>query len=270
MSATSPNAASGLGLAGKSAIVTGASRGIGAAIALALAGHGARVMLTARDHDLLMRQADEIDRQTGVRPAFLAGDLRLAETCQRVVTGAVDQFGGLDILVNNAGATRRGPFLEMADEDYLDGFALKFHAAVRLCRLSWEHLKRRNGSLVNISGIAARTPGPDFTVGGPVNAAVVNFTKAIAEQGLRDGVRVNAINPGHIATDRLQTRIQRIAAEHGASLAEAEDIARRQYGIGSFGEAADIANVVAFLCSDQAAYVHGATIDVDGGATKGI
>ncbi|HEY9566545.1 MAG TPA: SDR family oxidoreductase, partial [Thalassobaculum sp.] len=110
----------------------------------------------------------------------------------------------------------------------------------------------------------------EFTIGGPVNSALLNFTKALAQRALAEGVRVNALCPGHIVTDRLHARIEAYARQHGVPVEEAREALRRQYGIHRFGEPHDIAAMVAFLCSDRAAYVHGATIVVDGGATPGI
>ena len=105
-------------------------------------------------------------------------------------------YGQIDIVVNNAGATKRGEFLQLTDEDWADGFALKFFGAMRLTREAWPHLKKQAGSVLNISGVGGRMPGPLFTIGGSVNAALLSFTKAMADIGIRDGVQVNAINPG--------------------------------------------------------------------------
>ncbi len=257
-------------LDGQSAIVTGSSRGIGAAIARELAANGARLTLTGRDADALAGVAADVTRASGVAPAVIVADLRVRTAAAHVVAAARDAHGRLDILVNNAGATKRGDFLSLSDDDFEDGFALKFHAAVRMTRAAWPHLVEARGKVVNISGIGAMTPAMDFTIGGPVNSALLNFTKAMADRGLRDGVRVNAVNPGHIVTDRLRRRVEARAAEHALTYAEALEQARREHGIDRFGEPAEIAAVVAFLCSGRASYILGATIDADGGATKGL
>ena len=121
-----------------------------------------------------------------------------------------------------------------------------------------------------MAGVAAQTPDAGFTIGGPVNSALLNFTKALACRAQAEGIRVNALCPGHIVTDRLQTRIDAHAAQHRMTAAEARGALRVSYGIHRFGEVGDIAAMVAFLCSDRASYVHGATIVVDGGATPGL
>lgn len=258
-----------LELKGKAGIVTGGSRGIGKAICLELAAQGADVIAIGRDEDALARTVSEAKAHAG-RVVAIARDLRKPDAPADVVARTVKTFGRLDILVNNAGATKRGDFLEMPDADVLDGFAMKFHGAVRFCRAAWPHLKECRGSIVNISGVGAHTPSWEFTVGGPVNSALINFTKAIAEGGMRDGIRINLVCPGHIASDRLLARIKLLARQRNISIAEARETLRRELAIARFGEPADIAYMVSFLCSDRAAYVHGATINVDGGATPGI
>lgn len=252
------------------AIVTGASRGLGRAIALELAAQKIAPVLTARDGEALERVAAEA-RERGAPDALaVAADLALAGEPERVVNAAVDRFGRIDILVNNAGATKRGDFLTLSDEDHLSGFALKYHGAVRFCRSAWPHLARTGGVIVNIAGAAAQTPDAEFTIGGPVNSALVNFTKAIANRAINEGIRVNALCPGLIETDRLLARIRAQAEQDGTSEEETREAMRKSCGIRRFGIPGDIAATVAFLCSDQASYIHGATLVVDGGATPGI
>jgi 3-oxoacyl-[acyl-carrier protein] reductase len=253
-----------LNLSGNVAIVTGASRGIGRAIAEALAAEGMRLVLAARSRELLDELAKSLPRECLVQ----AVDLRDPATPAAVVSATIKHFGQLDLLVNNAGATQRGDFLKLADEAWADGFALKFFGAMRCCRAAWPHLVERKGAIVNIVGIGGRTGSAEFSIGGSVNAAVLNLTKCLADRGVAEGVRVNAINPGSIATDRLQTRVKSLAAERGTDPAAASREMAQAMRIERFGEPAEIASVVAFLASGQAAYLNGASIDVDGGATR--
>jgi 3-oxoacyl-[acyl-carrier protein] reductase len=257
------------GKAPRTAIVTGSSRGLGRAIALELAGEGCAVVLAARDNAALERVAAEA-RAAGAPDALtVAGDLSQPDQPARVVEAAIARFGALDILVNNAGATKRGDFLELPDEDHLAGFALKYHATVRFCRAAWPFLERSEGVVVNISGIGALTPEAEFTIGGPVNSALLNFTKALSRRAT-GAMRVNALCPGHIVTDRLHARIETYARTHDVGPDEAREAMRQALGIRRFGDPADIAATVAFMCSDRAAYMHGTTVVVDGGATGGI
>ena len=251
----------------KVAVVTGASRGLGAAMAVDLARTGARVTLVARDAAALDSVAAE-DRAAGAPDVLtLALDLRDPDAPARAVDAVMARWGRIDWLVNNAGDTKRGDFMDLLDEDHLSGFALKYHATVRFCRAALPHMAS-DGAIVNISGIGAMTPEPDFTIGGPVNSALINFSKALSKRA--DAPRVNVVCPGHIKTDRLSRRIAVYAQTHGLSEDEAAQQMRKASGIRRHGDPADIAAMVTFLCSDRAGYVRGAVMTVDGGATPGI
>ena len=244
----------------KTAIVSGASRGIGRAVALRFARDRVRVVLCSRNPAALEAVQGEIVGLGGNASVFPA-DLRLADAPWRLVEFAMEQFGQIDIVVNNAGATKRGDFLELTDEDWADGYALKMFGAVRLTRSAWPHLKASGGSLVNIAGIGGRTPGAEFTIGGSVNAALLSFTKAMAEVGLRDGVQVNLVNPGTIRTERFTKRVTSLAAEQQFLAAQR---------VTKIGEPEDVANLVAYITGPEGRFLHGALIDVDGGATKTV
>jgi 3-oxoacyl-[acyl-carrier protein] reductase len=253
-----------LQLTGKVALVTGASRGIGRAIAETLSAEGMLLVLAARSGDLLENLAAALPTACLVQ----AVDLRETEAPARVVAAAVERFGRLDLLVNNAGATQRGDFLALPDEAWEDGYALKFFGAMRLCRAAWPHLATSSGGIINIVGIGGRTGSAEFTIGGSVNAALLNLTKSLADRGVKDGVRVNALNPGSIATERLQKRLHSFAEEKGLDLATAGREMARAQGVARFGQPEEIAHAVAFLASPRAAYIHGAILDADGGQTR--
>jgi NAD(P)-dependent dehydrogenase (short-subunit alcohol dehydrogenase family) len=258
-----------LSLHGKVAIVTGASRGIGRAIAERLALQGARVLLTARDGVRLKDAVASIATRGGLA-AYRAVDLREASAGAQVVAEAVRLFGQVDLLINNAGATKRGDFTALTDGDWQDGFELKFFGTVRLTRAAWPLLKAGRGSVIMIAGIGGRTPGPHFAIGGSVNAALLSFTKALADVGVTDGVQVAAINPGFVRTDRFQPRLEAFAREKGLDLAAAEIQLVQEHGVRRVGEPADVANLVAYLVSPAGQYLHGSLIDLDGGQTKTI
>ena len=256
-------------LHGKTAIVTGASRGIGKSIALRLARDGANVVLAARDASALADVAAEI-RKTGGGAETIALDLRTLESGPQLADFAMAKFGRIDIVVNNAGATKLGDFLELTDADWADGFALKFFATVRVTRAAWPHLKAVSGSVVNISGVGGRTPGPLFPIGGSVNAAMNCLTKSLADTGVRDKIRVNAILPGYVRTERLQRRLEAVVKETGVDIGQAEQRFVNDSKILQFGEPEDIAAFVAYLVGPEGRFFHGSVIDLDGGATKAV
>src|ERR1700733_5528941 len=256
-------------LQGKTAIVTGASRGIGRAIATRLAGEGAQVVLCARDGNLMDYAVKEIE-SAGGRAAARGVDLRDMEAAKQTVDFTLKAYQQIDIVVNNAGATKRGDFLELTDEDWADGFALKFFGAMRLTREAWPHLKAQAGSALNISGVGGRMPGALFTIGGSVNAALLSFTKAMADIGIRDGVQVNAVNPGSIRTERYRRMLEATAKQQGTDIETAERKMIESARTTRVGEPEDIAALVAFIVSPEGRFLQGSLIDMDGGATKVI
>jgi NAD(P)-dependent dehydrogenase (short-subunit alcohol dehydrogenase family) len=253
-----------LNLTDKVGIVTGASRGIGRAIAEALAAEGMRLTLTARSGDLLDELARSLPTPSLVHPA----DLRDPAAAPAVVAATLGRFDRLDLLVNNAGATTRGDFLTLTDDAWQDGFALKFFGAMRCCRAAWLSLRATRGAIVNIVGVGGRTGSAEFAIGGAVNAALLNLTKVLADRGVEDGVRVNAINPGSVVTDRLRGRVEKLAAEKGLTAEQAAAELARTMKVARFGQPAEIARAVAFLASDAAGYCQGAILDIDGGQTR--
>src|SRR6202012_4374002 len=147
----------------------------------------------------------------------LSADLRDPAEPARVVADTIARFSRIDLLVNNAGATKRADFFTLTEDDWQDGVALKFHGYVRMTRAAWPHLKAAKGNIVNIVGMGSRAGSAEFTIGGSVNVAILNFTKAMADIGVNDGVRVNAINPGLIETDRFNRNVERVMRDRSLS-----------------------------------------------------
>jgi len=253
-----------LGLKDKIALVTGSSRGIGRGIALALAAEGCDVMLTGRDAAALDEVAAAI-RAQGRRAEIAVLDLRQADAPEKLVASVREKFGALDILLNNAGTTKRGDFFALTEADWEEGYALKFFAHVRLARAAWPLLKERRGSLVAIGGTSGRKPHADFTIGSSVNAAVAAFTKCLADRGKTDGVQVNCIHPSLVETERQWRRIRAEMARTGLPEQKVRDQLAHETGIMRFGTVEDVADLVTFLVSSRATWLHGATIDLDGG-----
>jgi len=255
---------------GKVVVVTGASRGIGRAIALAFAKEGAQTVIAASSAERLADAAKTIGQAGGPQPVSVTGDLRTLPGCEQLFKAAKDRFGRCDILVNCAGATKAGNFVDLNDEDWIDGYALKFFGCVRLCRLFWPMLKESHGTVINIDGGAARTPGPDFTIGGSVNAAMANFSKALSKLGLKDDVNVNVIHPGTTDTERTNTLIEQRAKASGRSVEEVRKENVTRLGIRRMGTSEEIASLAVYLCGPQARHIQGVAIAVDGGGTPGV
>ncbi len=253
-----------LGLKGKVALVTGATRGIGRAIADALAAEGCRLWLTGRDEPLLAAAAESSARLGGSAKT-VAIDLRRAEAAAALVAAAKRDYGRLDILVNNAGTTTRGDFLTQPDSDWEEGFALKFFAHVRLARAAWPLLVESKGSLVIIGGTAGKQPTAVSIVGASVNGAINSFAVALAQIGNDAGVQVNVVSPGHVDTGRLQRRIDALKAETGLDEQAARERYRKTLGVSRIGLPQDVADLVAYVASPRGRWIHGAVLDQHGG-----
>ena len=254
---------------GKVVVVTGGSRGIGRAIAAAFAGEGAQTVLAASNPANLAEGAKVVIAAGGPPPMIVAADLRTLKGCEQVFAEVNARFGRCDILINNAGATRGGDFFALPDDAFIDGFALKFFGAVRMTRLFWPLLKAAHGSVVNIIGGAARTPGPEFLIGGSVNAAFANFSKGLSGIGNRDDVNVNVIHPGMTETDRMIQLFEQFAKAQNKTPDQIRDEQLSKTGIRRIAQPEDVAALALFLCSPAARHIQGTAIAVDGGTTPG-
>lgn len=254
---------------GKVVVVSGGSRGIGRAIALAFAREGAQTVLAAANAATLAEGAKAVAAGGGPDAMTIAGDLRTLEGCEQVFAKVNERFKRCDVLVNSAGATRGGNFFELPDAAWTDGFALKFFATVRLTKLFWPLLKASHGNVVNIIGGAARTPGPEFLIGGAVNAAMANFAKGLTALGNRDDVNVNAIHPGQTQTDRVEQLFAQFAKAQNKTVEQVRAEALTKTGLRRIGQPEDVAELALFLCSPRARHIHGTAIAIDGGGTPG-
>jgi 3-oxoacyl-[acyl-carrier protein] reductase len=253
-----------------SALVTGGSQGIGHAIAAGLAAAGCDLLLVARNPDRLAQASSSIAAASGRQVHTVACDLATVDGGSHAAARAGTVFPALNVLVNCAGATVRGSLFEATDHDWADGFALKFHGAARLTRALWPQLTAAGGAVLNIAGVAGRTPTADFVVGSAVNAALMSLTKSLAEQGAADGVRVNCINPGLIKTSRLQRRVDDIMRRDNLDQAAAEHALAQEWGVHRIGRPEEIAALAVFLTVGEGTYCQGGIYDVDGGRTRGL
>ncbi len=253
----------------KVAVITGGSRGIGREIAVELARAGAQTVIVSSSAEHLAAATKTIAAAGGPATVAITADLRQLDGCQQVFDTVKAKFNRCDILVCSAGATRAGNFVDLPDDAWLDGYALKLFGCVRMCRLFWPLLKTAQGFVVNIGGGAARSPGADFSIGASVNAAMGNFSKALSQLGKRDGVNVNVIHPGATETERFYQLIEQRSKASGKSVEELKKEATAKDGLRRLGKADDVAALALFLCSEKARHIQGTAIAVDGGATVG-
>lgn len=260
-----------LGLHGRVALVTGGSKGIGKASALALAREGADVAICARGKELLEAVAGELSEQTGRTVLPIVADLTREEDAQNFVHAAARHFGRLDILVNCAGSSPGGSLLHLSERDWMQSLNLKFMGYVRTIKAAVPLMKeRRWGRIINVIGNDGIKPIYFEITPGAANAAGINFTLAIAEELAPYGILVNAINPGPVDTERWWGLVRTMAREKGVSEAEASARALRSIPLGRLCTAAEVADMVVFLASERASFVTGALISMDGAQRKAI
>jgi 3-oxoacyl-[acyl-carrier protein] reductase len=260
-----------LGLAGKVAIVTGGSKGIGKTTAFALAREGVHVAICARGRDALQQTAGEIRQATDRKVLPVQADMTNQDDIKRLVATTVQELGAVDILVNNAVNSVPGTFLELPDEAWVNHITVKVLGYVRCAREAIPHMICRGGGrIMNIGGMAARQVGHLTNSNGVTNASVANITKNLADQMAQHQILVNCIHPGTTRTPRQDMILERRARDQGISVAAAEREAVQNIPIGRMVEAEDIANLIVFLVSTQASAITGQVIAVDGGAGRGI
>ena len=239
-----------LGLNGRTAIVCGASSGIGLAIAEALVGEGANVAMFARRRDLLEREAERL----GALP--VRGDVTTPSDLEKLVERTLEAFGGIDVLVNNSGGPPRGPAVGLTAEDIESAVELLLVSAVRLTELCLPHLERSGrGRIINVESSTVREPTDDLALSNVVRPGVVGWAKSLAREVGHTGITINTVCPGRIETERLR--------EAYPSPQQIDRIPLKR-----IGEPRELADVVCFLASDRASYVTGAVVPVDGGLTR--
>jgi 3-oxoacyl-[acyl-carrier protein] reductase len=244
-----------LGLEGRTAIVCGASEGMGLAIARALAAERANVAMFARRHELLEREADKIGALA------VPGDMRDPADLERLVERTVQAFGGIDILVNNGGGPPRTSALEIDDAALQDALELLLHSAIRLTGLCLPYLARTgHGRVINLTSSTVREPADNLALSNAIRPGVIGWAKTLSREIGPDGITVNSIAPGRIDTERLAE-----VYPNGPTEADVQAIPLRR-----FGRPEEVGDVVCFLASDRASYVSGATISVDGGLVRSI
>ncbi|WP_420622690.1 short-chain dehydrogenase/reductase [Candidatus Poriferisodalis sp.] len=254
-----------LGLAGRRAVITGASKGIGLGCAMALAREGCDVALAARSADVLAKAAGEVESAAPESTVSThAVDLSTTGGRQTLLAGT-GLDGPVDIWVNNAGAIPGGDIVTVDDTTWRDAWDLKVFGYIDLCRAIYPLMSARgSGVIVNVIGAASLRPQPSYIAGAVGNSGLVAMTAALGSRSLREGVRVVAVNPGLIITDRMGDLLRRQAVDEWGDESRWEELIPADPAPGTVEQVAD---VVAFLASDRASHVSGTSITIDGGAS---
>ena len=265
-----------LGLTGRQAIVTGGSKGLGKAIAAELLAEGASVAICSRHADELAEAAAEL--RTAAAPATpeqrapqllaLPCDVTDPDQVTGFVAAATEDLGGLDILVNNAGGARPGRFATLTDEDWHDDIEVKLFSQIRCIRAALPHLRKSGAPrVININALYARYPDPAFLASSVNRASCLSLSKALSIELGAEGILVNSVNIGFVETPQWQNIHSRRAPEMPADEFFGQ-LAKAEVPLGRFGRSDEVAGLVAFLASERASYIAGASIDVGGGMGK--
>lgn len=258
-----------LGIRGKVALVTAASQGIGKATALALAREGARVAICARRAAETKATATEIAAETGAEVVPFTCDLVDAAAIERLVEAVIGHFRTVDILVNNAGGPPPGPYDRVTEADWQRAFELTLMSAVRTTMAVLPYMRaKRWGRVVNISSTSVKQPIPDLMLSNSLRLGALGWAKTLATQVAKYNILVNTVGPGWTRTDRIAQVVSSRAAADASTEEEAETSIAVVVPMQRFAAPAEIADVVAFLCSERASYVTGVMIPVDGGIVQ--
>ncbi len=258
-----------LGLKDKVALVAAASKGLGLAVATELAREGAKVVIFSRDASRIQAAAEQIRQETGAEVLPMVADVGRAEEIKDVIEEVGKRYGRIDVLIANAGGPPGGKFLDFDDGDWEDAFVRNFLSVVRLIRgvLPW---MGAGGRIVALASSSVRQPIPGLVLSNAMRAAVAALIKSLAEELGQQGILLNTVGPGRIATDRL-VELDSIHAEHiGKSLEEVRKEKEKTIPLQRYGEPAEFARVVAFLASWANTYVTGQVLLVDGGMVRAL
>ena len=260
-----------LQLTDKVAFVTGASKGVGRAVAEQLASEGADVVITARTAAPLERAASDIAKRTGRTVVALAGDMSKSDDVGSCVNEALKRFGRIDILVTCAGSSPGGLLEELTEDQWLSSLNLKFMGYVRTVRAVIPHMRERGeGAIVMVVGNDGLKPSYWEMTAGVANAADINFASSVAEQYGRYGVRINTVNPGPVNTDRWDGLEKAFARDKKVDQKRAHDLAVSSIPLRRICEPQEVASLVTFLVSPRAYFINGAHIPIDGAQRKAL
>jgi NAD(P)-dependent dehydrogenase (short-subunit alcohol dehydrogenase family) len=259
-----------LGLQGKVVLITGGSKGIGLACAQAFLREGARVAISSRSAENLVRAATQL-AQAPERLHCVTADLTEASAAHAMVQSTEAKLGAIDILINSAGAAKRYLPEELNPGAWVDAMNAKFFTYIHAIDATVKGMKQRGrGAIVNIIGMGGKAANPIHLPGGSANAALMLSTVGLANVLGPLGIRVNGINPGSTMTDRVKDALRLQSVQQGVSEEEVLKRSQAKVPLGRYGRPEEVANVALFLASDQASYVTGAIIPMDGGSNTAL
>lgn len=260
-----------LAIAGKNALITGASLGIGRATAEELVRAGVNVALIARDQVRLEEFATSLRLDGGPKITAISADLYKAGELSSAMRQAQQELGSVDILINNAGSSPAGSLSDLADDAWQKSFDLKLMGYARCAReLLPTMYEQKWGRVVNVVGLGAYQTNPRYVAGGAINAACLAMTKSLAKEAAPHNVSVNAVNPGPVDTPRWRSLLVQRAKLSGRSIEEEEKISVGGVPMGRPARAEEVASLITYLCSQQASYISGALVNIDGASSSGF
>ncbi len=261
-----------LGLKGKVAVVTGSSRGLGKAIAHALAAEGATLAICSRTESSIKDVARDISDRYHTEVHWEARNLVTPGEAEKFIKGTIERFGGVDVLVNNVGTGYTKPFEDITDDEWQNLLEINLKVAISCSRAALPTMKQHGrGKIVNIAALSGKMPRLGQTGSNVAKAALINFTESLAREFAPYGIRVNAVCPAAVLTDRWVERVNKVAKGRGVDFDTAmQAMAKGVIPLGRFGSPEEVAAAVAFLASDKSDFITGNSIMLDGGVGTGV
>jgi 3-oxoacyl-[acyl-carrier protein] reductase len=258
-------------ISNRCALITGASKGMGKAIALGLALEGVKICLVARNEETLARTAKEIEEKTGVFVCWKTGDVSKKSDVLEIFDYANKHLGKIDILINNAGGPKPGSLLTLTEDDWNTTIELTLRSMIRLTTLALpQMIDRKWGRIVTITSTVAKEPSPTMVLSATARAGVTAFTKSVSTELAPKGITINTVCPGGVFTDRLRDLLETRSKSEGIPFEELVHNNEKTIPIERYASPDEIADYVVFLCSERGRYITGTALCVDGGLTKGM